>query len=414
MQFRETLQAAVGACARLLLTVSIAYCAAMPAKGVGPADACVVPSPKPASHPSTRVAFLVEDDLGKPVPGAKVSLGDASECSTGPDGGCMIPGESLGPSPAVLFRVEAKGYQVGNWTLSAPETGSGQMVVCVHLRSEQAGQNQLGLANNTSPQPGATGPARHQQGGRLDFSTFWTENETEVLMLASMLLILIGVIAGSAAWTQSSAARGLGPLIAKLEETAAQSKSLRSELNRLTTSLTDGQAELLDAIGSVKRALADQSKREQAQKRESADPVLQVVASQALDSPSRVEPRAPDYPANQHDAQEAYRLLLSNQDVPSRVVYVIRESGSSPADLLQPGSVCLVEVDRSQGSFVLFPDRHGQQGWVFPNPGLIFRKEVFGPVFPHLNRAAFEHSKESVAPVRARAAGERRWTVVIQ
>jgi len=71
-------------------------------------------------------------------------------------------------------------------------------------------------------------------------------------------------------------------------------------------------------------------------------------------------------------------------------------------------------VSRSQGSFVLFKDRDGKRGWVFPNPELLFRKEVLGPVFPNLDQATFENAKESIGSVNVVAAGDRRWKVVVR
>jgi hypothetical protein len=105
-----------------------------------------------------------------------------------------------------------------------------------------------------------------------------------------------------------------------------------------------------------------------------------------------------------------YRNMASGGSVSNNLTYLTPEKESSALGLLAEDNVFLREVAHKQGTFVLFRGSN-KQGWVFPNPRLIFQPKALTRLFPSLTREQFNKSKIYIEPVRAIGAGKRRWQV---
>jgi hypothetical protein len=115
-----------------------------------------------------------------------------------------------------------------------------------------------------------------------------------------------------------------------------------------------------------------------------------------------------EQPAPQSGAAGAYRSLVGGRGGSIEPLYLNAENKGSLTDILEDGPVYLCEVGHTQGTFVLFPEGE-KSGWVFPNPGLMFRAQALRPVFPSLTESEFNDRKDGIRPRPASKVGEGRW-----
>ncbi len=359
-----------------------------------------------AESSSRTVSFLARGDHDEALANVAVSLGGEgarqSQCVTDASGHCSVSLPSSVLRTPVSFRLELSGYEAGTGSLSKSDIAGAAVLIVVHLRpSPQESQSAGGVAGQ-QPQPG------QQQSLKPGEQT----NGFSLEVLIGALAILLLVIAGTAWWTQYSVLRSFQSWGAELGGAVKGIgvRMLDDQLLPLVKEVRDEQKTLAAGFAALAKPFKQPNERQvdsepRRTKSESAVPV---------------EPHAPEEaklklcPSNEPEAQNAYRALLRDRTLLSSVLHVIREVSPSALDMLQQASVHLREVSRSQGSFVLFKDRDGKRGWVFPNPELLFRKEVLGPVFPNLDQATFENAKESIGSVNVVAAGDRRWKVVVR
>jgi hypothetical protein len=365
-----------------------------------------------AELPSRTVSFLAETDDGEVLPNVAVSLGGEaarqSQCVTDASGRCTITIRNSGLTIAMPFRLEASGYEPGTGSFHKADVATGALLVVVHLRRLSTRNPREAEAAGQQAAKSSTGQPSSQQALPPGGQSNWLELYAAIGMTA----ILIMAIGWAAWWTRSPLLSGMSDLGTRVETVVngVSRQMLDNQLLSLVKEVRDEQKAFSGnfevAVQTVKRASEpradDAPPRTQA---EAVTPIMSGVRSvdEAVTSGS---------PSNDSEAQNVYRALLNDRRLLSGVLHVIREVSSSQLDMLQQTSVYMQEVSRSQGSFVLFKDRDGKRGWVFPNPELLFRKEVFGPVFPNLDRVTFESAKQSIGPVSVTAAGDKRWKVV--
>jgi len=363
-------------------------------------------NPHPRDPSSRTVGFLAQGDHDEALANVAVSVGgegaQQSQCVTDASGHCSVSLPSSVLKTSVSFRLELSGYGAGTGLLSKSDLAGGAVLIVVHLRpSPQENQSPGGVAGQQS-----------QSGQQQSLKPGEQTNGFSLEVLIGALAILLLVIAGTAWWTQYSVVRSFHIWGAELGGAVKGigARMLEDQLLPLVKEVRDEQKTLATGFAALAKAFMQQDERQvdsepRRTKSESAVPVEP--------RPYVSEERGGKLcPSNESEARNAYRALLDDRQLLSSVLHAVREVISTPMDMVQQPEVFLQEVSRSQGSFVLLKDREGKRGWVFPNPELLFRKEVFGPLFPDLDRVTFESSKQSIGPVSVVPAGDKRWKVV--
>jgi pSer/pThr/pTyr-binding forkhead associated (FHA) protein len=137
-------------------------------------------------------------------------------------------------------------------------------------------------------------------------------------------------------------------------------------------------------------------------------PSQQEISDVGGSSPSDTHLSQPA--TSQAMARSSYISLCGGQPVSPEPIYLIAELKPSSIESLADSDVYLRQVDNSQGSFVLL-GVSDVSGWLFPNPGLLFKRNALAPVFPHLTKDDFNLHKESIEPLRVSRVSERRWRI---
>lgn len=119
----------------------------------------------------------------------------------------------------------------------------------------------------------------------------------------------------------------------------------------------------------------------------------------------------PSVVTSEGSAQAAFELLASGDRSGPRPLFLNTDASSSPIDMIQERAALLKEVEHTQGSFVMFVDSTRNRGWMFPNPLLIYRKDVLRRAFPDLTEHQFTHAKHTIKPVRTRRQDEQHWKI---
>jgi len=110
-----------------------------------------------------------------------------------------------------------------------------------------------------------------------------------------------------------------------------------------------------------------------------------------------------------NSAKSFYQRLVAGGSVKNNLIYLDSKKSAS-RDGLTKNEEFLREVSHAQGAFVLFISSD-YQGWVFPNPKLIFRPDSLRSLFPNLTAERFDNSKEIIEPVPVVRVGKGRWKV---
>lgn len=108
----------------------------------------------------------------------------------------------------------------------------------------------------------------------------------------------------------------------------------------------------------------------------------------------------------QNSAKSFYRDLITGGAVTNDLVFLSAEKSASKAGLKNRGEF-LREVTHKQGTFILFKD--GNNGWVLPNPFVVYRRNSLATFFPHPTRDEYQNSKQNIEPLFAVPAGNGRW-----
>lgn len=191
-----------------------------------------------------------------------------------------------------------------------------------------------------------------------------------------------------------------------------------------------GQAEILDHFVSINRSLTEMARRqnetymlvESLPSKINKVPVPVAPVGITQDAPAITTSgravagarttqgvsQSGEQPAQQAGAVGAYRSLVGGRGSGIEPVYLNAENKGSLSDRFEDEYVYLCEVGHTQGTFVLFPEGD-KSGWVFPNPGLMFRAQALKPVFPLLTESEFNERKDGIKPRPASKVGEGRW-----
>jgi formylglycine-generating enzyme required for sulfatase activity len=107
-------------------------------------------------------------------------------------------------------------------------------------------------------------------------------------------------------------------------------------------------------------------------------------------------------------AKSLYRNFVAGGSVTNNLVYLDFKKSASKQGLKNTDE-SLKEVT-SEGAFVVFVCDENQ-GWVFPNPKLIFNADSLKPLFAALTAEQFDNFKEHIEPVPVIRVGKDRWQV---
>jgi len=141
-------------------------------------------------------------------------------------------------------------------------------------------------------------------------------------------------------------------------------------------------------------------------RRKEGNPSLDVFRSFATEEKPRAKDAATD--PIRSSAKSFYQRLVAGGSVTNDLIYLTYEKSASTQGIKNRDEF-LREVKHALGDFVLFLSSESQ-GWVFPNPGLVFRPDSLSKLFPSLTAERFD-SKQYIEPVPVVRVGKGRWKV---
>jgi formylglycine-generating enzyme required for sulfatase activity len=141
-------------------------------------------------------------------------------------------------------------------------------------------------------------------------------------------------------------------------------------------------------------------------RRREGSPSLDVLRGFATEEKSRAKDVATD--PIRSSAKSFYQRLVAGGSVTNDLIYLTSEKSASKQGITNRDEF-LREVKHALGDFVLFVSSESQ-GWLFPNPGLVFRPDSLSKLFPSLTAERFD-SKQYVEPVSVVRVGKGRWKV---
>jgi formylglycine-generating enzyme required for sulfatase activity len=140
--------------------------------------------------------------------------------------------------------------------------------------------------------------------------------------------------------------------------------------------------------------------------RKEGRPSLDVLGDLATEEKPSTEGATSDPIRN--SAKSFYQRLADGGCVTNDLIYLTYEKSDSRQGITNRDEF-LREVKHALGDFVLFASSESR-GWVFPNPGLVFRPDSLSKLFPSLTAEWFD-SKQYIEPVPVVRVGKGRWKV---
>lgn len=352
--------------------------------------------------PATIRICVAAETNTSPLPKPRVTLSGGSADVVFPEADashlCTTKDVRLDDSKQYSLRVDADGYQSPQpIALTAKDIDpNGSIERTITLKVTPVVNPSPHAGSNPSPGQSPTAEKGLLESLGEDLPEHW------ILDFLGVVILAVGFWVGLRLWRAGYRAR-IYRKVPILEGSKSSTVRILEGIDGLRGDMVKVLAEIRDELRKT-----NESKKETAPQVNASPPPTEPLKS-PLTAPTHEEP-SPSPNSGQAQAHLSYIDLLAGKKVTPTPVYLNAEGRSEPSGMF--GSRITYLEESSQGAFILFKDavNYGV-GWVYPDPGQIFRRDAFASVFPNLGEAEFNNSKQSIDPVRVSLVVQGRWKV---